>query len=524
LRRSQNDSRPAAHPVRNLITNPELVADVSDKLLFKNAVTNPSFETAGSTFDLWVNNVMNPSFRTTNGTTNVRKNLALNPSFEATGAEGTVRTNLVPYGSFEAASGNTSVRTNYSANPSMETAGSAVVVRTNLALNPSAASTSNWSAIGGTAHSRTLDTTVFKSGTSGVRHTLSAAGQLGAKGTISGGITSGETLCWSVWVYPSVDATFQAYWERTSPTYSGSALPTTATLCPANTWTQLKGAYTFSSAQADASGLFGFGIYASPTTFAIGDWFTVDELLVERVGTTSALGTFFDGGTSASTDFTYAWTGTANASSSEKRGLNVSLRTGLPPNGVSWQSSEKVRTGSKSAAVLLNYQLSDNATLWYPAGDYTVGTGAGQLPANTYITWSVYVYIPTGSSAKVGLMDVTSGIRGTASADIFDRWQRISLTILTPASGTVFLRLRTSGTVPAGSLFWVDDEMIEVGMSPTAYFDGSNPIQNMCTNPSFTTNTSDYTTISSSLTRFLARVTGLWVRCLRLLPMQYVRE
>lgn len=322
----------------------------------------------------------------------------------------------------------------------------------------------------------------------------------------TGLVTPGQTYTFSVWVYSDAAQTLCL------TNYNTPVLGPSVNV-PAGVWTRLHLTQTI---PANATSVW--LSVRNPDRVTIPSTFYIDAYMIEQ---SSTLGTYFDGSStppvgysyvwsgtahnSASVarnnDFTHAWTGTVNVSSSEQRGVNVSGRTGLPPNGASWQSSIYSRTGTKSAAVLIKTNLADNASVWYPGPDFTVGTGAGQIPASTVVTWSVYVYIPTGSAAKVHLMEVTSAIRGTPSATLYDQWQRISMTFTTPASGTVFLRMRTEGTNPSGSTLWVDNEMIEAANSPSRYFDGSNPVQNLCVNPSFATGVTNYTSISASLAR-----------------------
>jgi hypothetical protein len=843
LRRLQYDAPSQA--VKNLITNPELVADVSDKLLYKNVVTNPSFETAGSIFDLWVNNVMNPSFRATNGNTETRRNLALNPSMELTSGTPTVRTNLVTHPSFELTSGTSTLRTNICTNPGMEDAGSSVAVRTNLTTNPGfeadngtvtvrsnsvnnpslAVNATGWSTYGGGATHPSLVTSraaaswsssgyawkvegtassapymaelgvgdfpigggvpisvsinVIASGTRRARIRLRFSGGAGGdhwspdfwlnstaptrmtytttaptgatsvsfnvkegsgaadnflagdwiagsmamvevNSLVSGayfdgstpntnlitnsdfevdgsgwwantgsptvtvsseqafigtkslkavttlatadnavvrtvsGLKAGQTYTLSYYVY-SMDARTNCYFDIAATNYSS---PTQgARSVPAQTWTRVSATFTISpnmtgdthfylhhaggpstvgtvvyidavlleqtsllnpyfgsgeytyawAATAHAStsyeratgvanilttlsgnggatskvyqtpigrsgkglkltkrggfvyfdinatGLtsgttytFSFDVLTDQTkvdtvdrgsnpsiyspaqktvvpnvwnrvsrTFTVGvedtsrylsiagwenatvpdgAWMIVDNLLIESGSTVLP---YFDGSTPAVGGLTYAWTGTANASWSNQVGVNVYNRTGLSPHTVGWQSTTRSRSGTKSAAFLTKLTTATNVTLWYPAADYVIGSGVGQVPANTKVTWSMYVWVPSGAG-NVRLMEASSGTQGNPNT-LFDQWERITLSLTTPAGNPFNLRLRSAGTMDPGHTIWIDDELLEASDSALPYFDGSNPDKkNLADNPNLTVNADGWATNDGS--------------------------
>jgi hypothetical protein len=210
-----------------------------------------------------------------------------------------------------------------------------------------------------------------------------------------------------------------------------------------------------------------FGPYIGAIAMPAGATLDFDQCLIEESAT---LGLFFTGATAAAGDFTYAWTGTANASTSEQRGIQVANRVGLAPNSIGWQSTTRARSGTKSAACLALVSTT-NTTLWFPGSDYVIGGGAGQIAANTPHTWSVYVWVPTGAGT-VKLVDATSGAVGTTST-LYDQWERLTLTLTTGASGSAALRLRSATTVPAGNTIWIDDELFEASGVLNPYFDGA---------------------------------------------------
>lgn len=420
-----------------------------------------------------------PSFNNTNGTVAVRTNFCTDPAAETSTSSITLRTNLATNPSFEGSSGTVDVRTNLATNPTFEGSNGTTTVRTNLALNPSAISAAHWGNIGSAAHTRVEDTTVFHEGTSSIKTTLSANGSLGAKGTVSGGFTSGETVSWSVWVYPSKQVTFQPYWERVTPTYTGGN-GGAGTVCPANTWTQIKGTITFSSTQADPSGSFGFGAYAPLNEWLTGDYFYMDELMVEKVPL-DALGDFFNGSRAASGDFTYAWGGTANASVSNQIGTALS-GVGPANQAVVYRTGA---TGSHEAKVLFKGTTIADSGLSF----------SGILSVAASKTYTVSVDLTSDIARTVKFSAQGTGTVNQSSANIslaagVKTRQSWSFTTTATAPTAVAIYILRADTL-LGTLN-VDDMLIEEGSYVGTYFDGANPIKNLCPNPSFSTTTSPW--------------------------------
>lgn len=59
-----------------------------------------------------------------------------------------------------------------------------------------------------------------------------------------------------------------------------------------------------------------------------------------------------------------------------------------------------------------------------------------------------------------------------------------------------------------GERTWFDNLLIEQGSTLREFFDANAPLVNLCTNPSFDTNTTGYTTVSASLTRVTTKGDG----------------
>lgn len=171
---------------------------------------------------------------------------------------------------------------------------------------------------------------------------------------------------------------------------------------------------------------------------------------------------FFDGSTPSAGDFTYAWTGAANASTTLQRAPQVVGRQTLAPSIVH-QSQVRARTGTKSARIVAPTPLAADHSVLYPNVNF-VGT-AGR----TY-TWSMRIWRPAGTP-NLRLRLVISGETG-ASTTLFEQWETISVNFVANGDSQL-LRLRTVESFPAQTEFWVDDEMIVEGLSNMPYFDGS---------------------------------------------------
>ena len=269
-------------------------------------------------------------------------------------------------------------RTNLATNPSFETTSSTINVRTNLALNPAVSGgISSWGGVGSPGANLAYSTEQAHNGTTSFKTTMTATGTRGAKCTVSNpGFASGDTIVWSIWVYPSVTIDLQPYWERSTPTYTGG--PGGATVnCPANTWTQITGSVTFTAAQADATGSFGFGFF-SVGSWAINDFYYADEIIVER---SPVLGPYFDGSTAAAGDYTYAWASTANASASYQKGTTLA---GVATNAAAYRSTAWSNSRTSSLRITpVPITGTQTDTFASPGGD----TGAmrlGMVAGRTY--------------------------------------------------------------------------------------------------------------------------------------------
>lgn len=219
--------------------------------------------------------------------------------------------------------------TNVVTNPSGATStGSTVVIATNLATTPSfEGGAANYGGIGSTTKTYAVDSSTAYTGSSSLKITSTADGSIGAKFMIDSAATFpvGSIISWSVMVRPTAALTIQPYWESGSPSYSGGN-GGSGVSAPANTWTMISGTMTVTNASASG---YGFGFFSTSGTNGTSVY--MDAGLVRQVDQPS-LGTYFDGSTALTADYTYGWSGTANASSSYRRaytavGWNVNQQT-----------------------------------------------------------------------------------------------------------------------------------------------------------------------------------------------------
>lgn len=256
----------------------------------------------------------------------------------------------------------------------------------------------------------------------------------------------------------------------------------TAIASPAGTWTR----HSVVAAQAPTgavSATFVFGPYnvgATPSPATPGgstiDW---DDCLIE---VSLALLPFFSGNTSASGDFTYAFSGTANGSISQMRAPSVAS---IPNSGTSAivQSSEWSSSVGKSARVMHLPQssvaegiIADHTSILKPGKTYTA---LGKLRLDTVATAShtrsrrFNLYVSTNGGANY---TETNGPQAANAVGVYD----IRFTFSIPANATNSI-LRIGGhsfgsSIPLQADAWWDDLMVVEGVYTGDYIDGSRPL------------------------------------------------
>lgn len=195
------------------------------------------------------------------------------------------------------------------------------VLRTNYATNPNVASTatgySSFAGTGGTASGARQNTAGWDGNLGFFRVSWSVASTAVSGGMVylqSGGIVATTQYTQSLYVKPSVTQVMRlsAQYRDASNVNIGGTTFGSNTTCPAGEWTRLSVTATSPAGAVDRVALT-----AAATTggvnWSIGDTLDIDATLIEISAT---LGSYFDGAYVDGAGVLYAWTGTANASSS----------------------------------------------------------------------------------------------------------------------------------------------------------------------------------------------------------------
>ena len=433
MRRVQNDTTSTSQAVRNLATNPEMVAGVSDKVIRTNLFTNPSFETAGSQFNVRTNLSTNPSFETSSGTVDIKTNLATNPSFERV-AEGTD------------------------------------ILRKNLA-------TAGWYVITYTGTGASNTTGVSWQGKTWTRFTqgttTAAISRLNIPLTE---LVDGQTYTVS-WLVANTSAS--AIWIGIDWCDGPSS---TLSLAPGE---QRRVSVTSSRSTYTSVYRFADLYLTAPSTSVL---FT--EVLVEQ---TDQQRPYFDGDTADALGWDYGWTGTAGSSVSTARAMLTEITRNMIPNpkmnsvsASTFELRKNLAVNPRAVDAFGPYGTQTITTVTglsgFPDGITTANRVAfnGANPgvtfftplANTTYTVSAWVFhesVPAGGWA-FAQRGVTSS---PSTTPVQGAWSRLSWTYTTGES-TSEIGFRSGVSQTSGS-FLITGILVEEGPTLGSYFDGSLP-------------------------------------------------
>jgi prepilin-type N-terminal cleavage/methylation domain-containing protein len=192
--------------------------------------------------------------------------------------------------------------------------------RTNLSLNPNfELDAANWAVQwfgnGGSGVSG-RSALAAHSGSYGLRKTWTVAGASSDDTgfTYSRAVTPGQTFTYSAWLRSSRAQNinpWMIYYDSLGAFLANGGFNTVPVNLPANTWVRVT--LTNTVPAGAAIGSIDFSPYFSGINWVAGDTLDIDDALFEQSPT---LGTYFDGSTPPSGNYTYAWTGAANASTS----------------------------------------------------------------------------------------------------------------------------------------------------------------------------------------------------------------
>ena len=378
-----------------------------------------------------------------------------------------------------------------------------MAVRTNLCTNPSfEVNNTGWTAYSSGQINRTTTTAYAGSASASLPNltTTSALVSYGFDPAANSGtssawpVTPGDT--WTISYYAkAISSTgtvgIRDIWLNSSNTFLSDDGNGTLVSVSTTGWTRITRTSTVPSSAAKMSFAVvgGTGIY-------------IDAVLIEKA---SGAGTYFDGST-VNSGHTYAWTGTANSSTSTDTG--PSFASDLSGSGTLTSSLTKIRTNIFKTPSLeatlpggLNIGQSTSTTTGVVAGFKSLqitANGTNDSFASTEGGPSIYPGFTSGKTYTLsGYITLTAPLGGTLHARSrkivlfhnngttyteFATTQapnaagtyRVSTTFTIPSGTTeIFIRFYNGAPSGGGNVWW-DAVLIEEGSTLGGYFDGNS--------------------------------------------------
>ena len=435
----------------NLVTHPSFELPGAEVILAENLATNPSMETAGAAVVVRGNGMTNPAFRALGALTVQAENLVTNPSFETAGAPQVLLTNLATNPSFEAPIAPVEARRNLHYWPRLNT-GSAV---------------GHWAASEGGISATVTPTGLRVGGGNFYQNWLQSVTD-DPWTTGKGAVLQGDTVTFSAEFQVeaglpqlNVQINLQA-WSATAQIGS-EVVGTMVTVLPGTT-VRINSAPLVLPQGADQ-------VKVWVTVPGGGDnaYFIMRNTLLEKSATAKA---YFDGSTTAAGDFTYGWTGTADASASVAHAPGVA---GWQPGGVTgvgYQTVDTPTNRSKALRLVVTY-----------AGQGPISLTANP-PAGGPYTIMGKVRPRTRDQVLLAGIGGTRGGQFTAPKDVWTEFR------FTASTGDAYpldtgLYISTAGH-QVGDVIDVDEVLLVAGTYTGPYFDGSTPVKarrNVAPNP-----------------------------------------
>jgi hypothetical protein len=243
--------------------------------------------------------------------------------------------------------------------------------------------------------------------------------------------------------------------------------------CPAGVWTRLS---VTGTTAANATNLV--SNVRPGAAISVGFGYNVDGMLIEEG---AVLGAYFDGATAAVQGTSYAWTGTAHATSSDAycpdftygwagvANASVAQQKGPGFAGYSYgslvahRSTERSWSGLGAMRVPLSTAPQDGQNI-----NSTVTTVVGQ----TY-TYSAWFYVPSGSPDV--RMQLGATFQGYVT-QVKDAWFRLSVSQTATATSTIAYLLAAKAAIKGDDVCFIDGVQLEVGTVATPYFDGGSSL------------------------------------------------
>jgi hypothetical protein len=200
-----------------------------------------------------------------------------------------------------------------------------------------------------------------------------------------------------------------------------------------------------------------------------------DDILIEE---SASVLPYFDGSTPAGNDFTYVWSGTANASTSLLKAVPViSVNAFYTNRAISRSSTQWSSSGTKSLRITpigaTNDTFADIAGL-LPPGFQFKPNATYTISGTKYTTSSLVSYGNMGFRVNIGVDGEKSPSYRVAPVNT-PGVQKLSATFTTGSGGaTNFLRVY-GGTAAGNGDSWWDDLMLVEGDYTGDYIDGTKP-------------------------------------------------
>lgn len=222
----------------------------------------------------------------------------------------------------------------------------------------------------------------------------------------------------------------------------------------------------------------------------------VDKLQAEK---SPVLGSYFDGSTPSAGDFSYAWTGAANGSTSVQMGVALNFHTNpeLRQDAVLVGSWAWKKSGNLSTRLIPNGTAFRSAIYW-------TGLALGLQAGKTY-TALVICRLAAPLTGTLNASALTLSLNDGASSVQAPNTAGEHLLRLTFAwNGSSILRLYGGNSVGTGDVWW-DDVLVVEGVYTGPYFDGATPLDD----PDLTTAWTGTPHASTTKVQGVG-VTGIW--------------
>ena len=401
-------------------------------------------------------------------------------------------TTVSGYNKFSYSTGDDVTQTNLSKNPSMERVGTGTdILRTNHYTNPRMSnSTAGWTLLApGATQTPDVNGTVIDF-SDDVSPTTAFFYE-----------TTAIPLAVGEYAVASIELTVPPTFPELTITsvlrnYGvGDAATQTVTIKPGQTVRLTSGVTQTTSPSTGARHLIG-----STTTISAGSRLVVRNAIFEK---TDHLGVYFDGSTTDSLGWDYAWAGTTDASKSVAKAQAVVVRKNeiTNPGFETSEAGELVRTNlftnPSFEAILTGWTATAGMTTARSTDEYRLG-GASlrcistttnseaispviSVDAGATYTASTWIKGSIGSSVLITIYEYNSaeslvGSTSSNTVSLTGGWQRINVSRnLTSGASTVKIAVSDVKPANGGQTFFLDDTLFEKSAFLDDYFDGNTP-------------------------------------------------